>query len=195
MRLKSTQFVWLAVAATVVIAVSLGLHIGLPFYLRHSAMHALPGRLEVIDGTPQWLSRFAGVESPSAFGIVARADFKDAQIQDADLRHLCHLTEIESITLDYSSITDAGLLYLAGLRSLKHLSLRGTPITDAGIAHLRGLEALETLSIRSTNVTDAGLEQLGKLPNLKSVLVGMSETTPEGRARFRRAHPSISVEW
>lgn len=195
MRCHAPRFICLVVVTVAVILTTVGTHIAVPLYQRQTTIERFAGRLEIVDGTPPWLSRIAGDKPLHAFSRVIRASFNDKMLEDADIRLIGQLTELEDVSLEYTRIDDAGLAHLAGLQALRHLSLRTTPITDAGLAHLRELKSLESLSLRSTSVTDAGLEQLSDLPKLRTLYVGMTEITPDGLKRFRSKHPTIKAVW
>ena len=55
---------------------------------------------------------------------------------------------------------DAGLKELAGLTQLQTLCLYRTQVTGAGLKELAGLKQLQTLNLVGTEVTDAGLKEL-----------------------------------
>ncbi|MFI5458645.1 MAG: hypothetical protein ACHRXM_24700 [Isosphaerales bacterium] len=79
---------------------------------------------------------------------------------DRELAHVGHLSQLEDLFLDGSSVTDAGLVHLVGLTNLKVLNLDGTKVTGTGLAHLKGLTKLSELSLIRNQVSDARVQEL-----------------------------------
>ena len=65
---------------------------------------------------------------------LARVPFDDAQ-----LKHLETLAELEKLNLDGSDVSDAGLEAVGRLSNLRELSLSFTSISDRGLAYLAPL--------------------------------------------------------
>ena len=59
------------------------------------------------------------------------------QVDDDGLKHIAHLTKLESLVLNNSRITDEGLKLLENHSSLRNLQIGQTKVTDAGVARLK----------------------------------------------------------
>jgi hypothetical protein len=141
--------------------------------------------------------RIAELPAPaSAFGLCLRS----TKIQDAGLKELAGLTNLEALDLSNTAVTDLGLKALAGLKRLRTLALRGTPVTDAGLKELAGLESLQELDLTDSRVTGAapGLRELAGLKQLRTLcisqiqlgssLFGWSARVPGGGDLSATAH-------
>lgn len=85
-------------------------------------------------------------------------------------RHLKHLPNITSLTIESPEITDAGLQILTRIRSLMTVRLNCGEITDAGIARLATLPALEEIQLSDClRVTDNGLLPLREVRRMTLV--------------------------
>jgi len=59
------------------------------------------------------------------------------QVDDDGLKHIAHLTNLESLVLNNSKITDKGLKLLKNHSSLRNLQIGQTKVTDTGVARLK----------------------------------------------------------
>lgn len=114
---------------------------------------------------------------------------------DAALKPLENLNELEELNLSNSAISDEGLKSLGRLGKLRALYLTTTPITDEGLAHLDKLEHLERLSLSGTNVTDEGLQHLVKLKRLRVLYIKSTSITQDGKARLQSEMPSLYIHY
>jgi RND family efflux transporter MFP subunit len=106
-------------------------------------------------------------------------------VTNSGLEHLKGLRKLRSLNLSISrGVTDAGLAHLAGLTELRTLKLNSTGITDAGLAHLRGLTKLESLGL-GPKVTDAGLAQLKGMTSLQEVDLDYAGITDAGLVQLK----------
>jgi hypothetical protein len=81
-------------------------------------------------------------------------------INDAGMKYLAGLTEMERLNIGGPGVSDAGLAHLAGMKKLNHLTVSGH-FTDAALRHLEGLESLRLLSIEPQGqVSSEGLQRL-----------------------------------
>lgn len=76
------------------------------------------------------------------------------------------LTQLETLTLNESSIDDAGLKKLEGLRALRGLGLGRTAVGDDGLATVAKFTKLQRLSLEDTKVTPRGLRAVEQLKEL-----------------------------
>ncbi len=101
-------------------------------------------------------------------GNVRAVHLSNTSANDAGLRHIKVLTDLNELNLDGTNVTDAGLLHVQELTKLEWLGLVDTNVTDAGLEHLKGLTNLQTLNLGTAHTTDAGVMMLQKaLPNCK----------------------------
>jgi hypothetical protein len=111
---------------------------------------------------------------------VTMLSFADKKIDDRELAHFQHLTNIHAVFLDGSLITEDGLKYLRGYKNLQALALLATNFGDSGVKELAHHPNLSALWLNSTNVTDDGLVELGQLKNLKFLDVSSTRVTDAG---------------
>jgi hypothetical protein len=98
-------------------------------------------------------------------------------LSDAGAQHLANLTKL--LELRISGITDEDFKYVGRLPKLKTLTIFKTA-TDAGLKHLAGLEQLETLFLWTTAVKGPGLKDLAGLPALRHLRLAYSPVDDEG---------------
>ncbi len=113
-------------------------------------------------------------------GGVIKVDLNNAQITDADLRHLERFSEIEWLDLRVTPIGDEGVSHIRNLRKLKFLNVARTSVSDKGLTHISGLVELETLLIGTTKVTDEGMRSLGRMSKLKKMSIFRNAVTDAG---------------
>ena len=82
---------------------------------------------------PKWLVDRIGVDY---FGHVTSVGLSPTET-DSAITHVGHLTQLQRLTINGSSVSDAGLTHLKGLTTLSVLGLGNTQVTDAGLAHLK----------------------------------------------------------
>lgn len=90
---------------------------------------------------------------------------------------------------------DAGLKVLTELRDLQILDLTDSQVTDAGLSYLEALPHLERLRLDGTQISDAGLEHLKKMPQLREVYLYATQVTERGVADLRKALPQAEIAW
>jgi hypothetical protein len=99
---------------------------------------------------------------------VAKVDLGFTAADDATVKSLTALPDVQELYLWNTGVTDAGLALLAKFDRLEKLDLSGTAITDAGLAHLSGLTRLKELNLKGTQVSDRAVKELRKaLPGAK----------------------------
>lgn len=116
------------------------------------------------------------------------------KIQDADLKLVAKLTELEVLKLDAANnVTDAGLKELATLKNLQDLGLGSTKVTDAGLKELAGFKKLQKLNLNFTKVTDAGLKVLASLDKLDTLGLSFTEVTADGVKKLQESLPKCKI--
>jgi HEAT repeat protein/Leucine-rich repeat (LRR) protein len=132
-------------------------------------------------------------------------------LDDAALRHLRGLPNLQTLDLSRRTISDAGLAYVGQLKGLESLNLwnggqawvrkRGIPcpsvldgITDAGLAHLRELQSLQSLDLGGRSITDAGVPHLNRLRSLRKLRLEGTLITEAGATSLRQALPKATIE-
>jgi len=82
------------------------------------------------------------------------------------LKHIGDLPDLESLSLNFTSVSDDGVSHLSELKRLEYLGLAETEITDAQFVSLEEMTGLQFIDLRGTPVTNVGVERLRKvLPN------------------------------
>jgi hypothetical protein len=171
---RMRRWVWFYLAAAVILAVSFGVHYGLPVYRQQQVLDEvarLQGWAGAREGGPKWLREKLGNERMKGFD------------------------EIRAVNLDGKEVTDSTLSRLAEIRSLRWLSVNRTQITDAGLAQLKSLTLLETLMLDETHVTDAGLEHLNALSNLHELHLAGTDVTEAGIVSLKKERPQLELHW
>ncbi len=186
-----TRFVrpaWLFGAGIAVIAIALGLRLGLPVYRQYRAVREVErfgGVVQTSPRGPDWLRKRLGDERMQVFDTVIRVDLNDSRITDAEMFYLSALTDLQWLNLDRTQVGDDGLIQIKDLKKLEGLLLNWTPVTDAGVAHLQRLTELQKLDLGRTHVTDAGLIPLERLTNLEQLDLGGTDVTDVGLAHLQ----------
>eukprot|EP00803_Ostreobium_quekettii_P006102 evm.model.scf_363.3 EVM.evm.TU.scf_363.3 scf_363:28211-29065(-) len=177
-------------------------------------------RLTYIDAAMQTDDQLAALQALTHLrGLWTLESFK--QITDSGLRHLSHLTNLETLNLRYShkltgiglhslstltalvdlnlcrciSLTDAGLRALCPLTCLMRLNLNWcVEITDAGVASLQPLKALVMLSLNHcSRVTDNGISMLTALSSLRDLRVAGNDRITEAGLCALSTLPKLSI--
>ena len=121
---------------------------------------------------------------------VAEAEVRN----DAGLRAIGALPQIERLELWFSNVTDRGVANVAQLKRLRWLSLEASKITDDSLRYVAALPRLERLVLADTAVTDDGLEFLRVSTHLKYLNLEGTRVTPEGVRRLGQALPNCRIE-
>ncbi len=166
---------WSALAAIVLLLLTLGAGIG----VRHYRERQLLARLERLGAqcrttivAPNWLRRLVDDRWLTPFERTNAVLFNyhtppDFNLADEDLSCLADLPELEHLSLNRTRVTDESLVPWERLPSLKILRLVDTDVTDDCVEHLLKLTTLEELDLFRTQITAAGVARLRKLPNLR----------------------------
>ena len=91
-----------------------------------------------------WLRRWLGDDF---FTNVTTMDLAQTEIDDADLKQLERLTDLQSLSLG-PRVTDLGLEPLTRLSKLHSLDLRATRVTDAGVEEIKKALPHCTITVR-----------------------------------------------
>src|SRR5262249_4387910 len=121
-------------------------------------------------------------------GQVTTVMLSRTKVSDADLKHLVHLGQLDSLSLLGTSVTDEGLAALSGLR-LERLNLSFTSVTDKGLVHVASLTKLREVALMGTAVTVGGVMLLKDLSNLVEVDLSWTPIVGDDLTRLRKAMP------
>jgi Leucine-rich repeat (LRR) protein len=185
---EKSRRIWYAIgAAILLIVLSTGLVIGLPWY-RHIQVSAnvrmVGGRVHTVDSFGlTWLRDIAGNEFMAPIGGI-HVGFFDHNVTDAELANLRGLRNVKSLAIYGPNVTDAALVHVRELAGLEHLTLARTNVTDAGLMQLAELTNLSILTLSETKVGDAGLIHLKKLTNLRILDLNKTNVTDAGLAHI-----------
>lgn len=142
---------------------------------------------------PVWLYEFVadnlGEEHAVGFSDITLIGL----VTDAGLEHLSGLTNLETLSLEYTQVTDADLQYLSGLTNLMELYLNHTQVSDVGLQHLSGLNNLHELSLHNTQITDDGLQHLQSLANLERLYLSSTLVTDAGVNQLQLQLPGVEI--
>ncbi len=123
---------------------------------------------------------------PRRWRSVALTDV--AGLDDAVVRRLCALAELERVAVFSHRITDVGIAHLAGLPALRHLVVYSRAVSDACLPAIVGMRALRWLDMQgSPGVSAAGLSAaVAGMPWLERDGVRAPwSSSPDGRAADR----------
>jgi Leucine-rich repeat (LRR) protein len=117
------------------------------------------------------------------------------QISDAGLKHLGHLTSLETLSINHSDLnwgnpspyptgefTDAGLGHLQALTSLRYVAIFEPQLTSGALRYLTPLQELRI--VKGQSVDDEGLQYLSRLPELRELVA--YGATDAGLQQLRR---------
>jgi hypothetical protein len=138
--------------------------------------------------TEAWLKQLAKFKSLQSLNIGGSRALNDAAVKE-----LGGLIQLQGLYLYYTPLTDAGLKELAALKNLQALDLSNTRVTDAGLKHLAGLKSLRALNLGATEVMDAGLKELATLKSLRWLNLRGTKATPTGVAALQKELPACNI--
>jgi internalin A len=130
---------------------------------------------------PEWARRWLGDDF---FSDVVKVELPFGELDDDDwslFRELPHLRELH---LGQSNINDARLKCLGGLSQLQKLTVYSEAITDAGLIHLRGLTQIQELDLSDTKIGDEGLAIVKEMPQLRKLWLGGTQVSDAGLANL-----------
>ena len=155
--------------------------------LRGLPQPAIPFALGCRNADDAALKELAGMKQLQSLNLTS------GQVTDAGLKELAGLTQLQTLWLFCPQVTDAGLKELAGLMQLQTLNLSNTSVTGAGLKELAGLMQLQSLNLRLTSVTDAGLKELAGLKQLQWLHLGNTKVTDAGLKELKQALPKCDI--
>ena len=146
------------------------------------------------EGAVATLEKLGGRIYRDEQGDVTTVNLSRSITNDAEMRHLQKLTNLEFLSLGRIQITDTGLVHLKGLINLQRLDLYGCEnITDSGLEHLKGLMDLKTLNLTlCENITDAGLVHLNGMTKLKTLFLP-DQITNTAMMDLHKALPDLNI--
>ncbi len=86
---------------------------------------------------------------------------------------------LNSLSLESTSVTAEGLKRLSALKKLAHLNIRCLPLQDKDLSFALKLKQLESLDLTETLITDKTLQELESLPHLKKLSVNFCDNVTE----------------
>ncbi|HEY4260619.1 MAG TPA: hypothetical protein VGM98_10675 [Schlesneria sp.] len=140
---------------------------------------------------PKWIGENVRPYLPGMVRV-SNVHLIESDIPDDLLTKVGTLRQVDRLDLGGTSITDEGFKKLQSLRNIKRLIIHSTNITDAGLVQLQGMHLTE-LDAADTQITDAGLDSLKDQSKLTLLSLTKTKTTPEGRAKLRKALPECEI--
>lgn len=186
---------WWIVIGVGLLAAAYGI---LSVHLYHQREQRIAQRVTAIGGTtmfryfgPRWIPEAIQDKLP----FMNRIQYLGLRGPDAPedlLSEVGSLRYVETLDLGGTAVTDTGLKYLSRMTSVERLAIWSSQVTDAGLIHLKGMHLVE-LHAANTQITDAGLGSLKDHSMLIYLSLTNTRTTPEGRARLRKALPRCRI--
>jgi hypothetical protein len=115
------------------------------------------------------------------------------KIDDAGLKELAALKQLQTLDLSNTKISDLGLKELAALQQLQTLYLFETKIGNPGLKELAALKQLQRLDLRDTQISDLGLKELAALKQLQVLWLDDTQVTKQGVAELQKALPECKI--
>lgn len=149
---------------------------------------------------------------------LASLNLSDTPADDAALKSLKGLRELDTLILSWTRITDEGVKTIAGLplsgldlghtnisdRALDILALRvpdltrlflaGTQIDDGGAEALSSLKNLDCLDLCQTKITDKALASLSQLTNLEELNLARTKVSDAGLTNLKNIKSLTCLE-
>lgn len=126
---------------------------------------------------------------------IVAIDLTGRDVHDEDLAIMSRCTNLESLSLQETSIGDNGMSYLRRLGALQKLYLGKTKITDKGLASISNLEALVVLYISETQVSNASIDTLAGFESLKSLDIAASRIDDDGADMLIQRLPATGITY
>ncbi|MCA9027639.1 MAG: protein kinase [Planctomycetaceae bacterium] len=101
-------------------------------------------------------------------------------ISDVSLRQMNQWPKLFLLSLMDTQVTDQGIQELSQARNLANLQLIRVPMTGEGLKSLLPLKKLVTLDLQSTEITDDDLPLLAEFPKLTSLSLRYTKMTDTG---------------
>ena len=92
-----------------------------------------------------------------------------------ELKKLQEFPNLESISLNATSINDTGLQHIGQCNSITNINLTFTSITDKGISHLVNLKKIKHLRLKETNISKNSIQYFNQMSSLISLQVHETE--------------------
>ena len=126
---------------------------------------------------------------------LAHINLESTQLSDGGLAGLKDMPHLKSLRLGFRPITGQGLanMNIGNHTNLNHLSLWYTSITDEDLHLLKPLKNVTFLSLEKTNITDAGMPRLAELTNLTHLDLYETGVTTNGLAMLKKALPGLDA--
>lgn len=159
----------------------------------------------------------AGLQAISKLDSLQRLEIVHTNVTDAGLKSLAALSNLRQLHIHGKEATEAALPFLAELSELyeldvydhaasnktlsqvrqlpklRMLRLFGGSFDDAGVKQLSGMTSLEELTLNSSKVTDSSIENISSLRSLRAVNLSGTGISDEGKARLKRALPTLEI--
>jgi hypothetical protein len=118
-----------------------------------------------------------------------------AQVTDAGIAELRHLTQLKHVHCSNAQLTDESLKTFSTMPQLEYLSLQGNLFTDRGVAYLVDMPNLTELWIgtKTIQVTDEGLKSTARIEKLKVLDVQEAPITLDGLRTLLSGRPGLKV--
>lgn len=137
------------------------------------------------------LAHLAGLKRLVSLNLQQNDD-SSAQVDDAGMKYVGQLKQLETLNLGRTAVSDVGVAELAGLDRLRFLILDTTRINGSGLSHVTATTTLEELGLGgSTSVDDAAVKTLGRFTQLKTLALNLTGVTDDG---LRSLKPLVKLE-
>ncbi|KQV54466.1 MULTISPECIES: hypothetical protein [unclassified Duganella] len=106
------------------------------------------------------------------FKHLSSASFSGTNLDDIGLGHVCRVTSIENLDLQFTEISNQGLSSLENLPRLAKLRLKeNDQLTNDCIGYLTRLDSLVELQIHETSIDQQGIKQFALMGKLRNFLI------------------------
>ena len=136
------------------------------------AVIALGGDMDLLLGNVPRIGVASLEDVPEVAFSIRRVSVARTQADNAVMKLLGQVPELDRIDLAETSVTSEGVLALAGCQALRTLYMQNTDVDDSCVSALVGLPLLSELDLRGTRIGDRGLEELAQCSSLTNLRLG-----------------------
>lgn len=110
--------------------------------------------------------------------------FRGTQVQNADLAHIAHMTDLQELHMERTAIGDEGLREIQHINTLEYLDINRTQVTSAGVDYITGNTGMEILRITGIPLTDENMADFAPMTEIRLFESWRNEITDEGLAHM-----------
>ncbi len=137
-----------------------------------------------IEETAAFLGKYMEMQKPEDLKSMTELTLANKCLNDDDLKYLCPLTELKSLSIyndncePSQKLTGSKLDSLSSLQKLEFLDLDSNAITADKLGSLEALQSLKMLKLYNNRLSvGSGLHRLADIPQLETVILDRNQLT------------------